>query len=48
MHVLGQWKRATARYGRGRYSLWTDDIGLALYLLGCIRGQGDLPLLDVL
>jgi hypothetical protein len=48
MHALGQWERATARYGRGRYSLWTGDVGLALYLLGCIRGQGDLPLLDVL
>jgi hypothetical protein len=28
----------------GRYSLWTGDLGTALYLADCIDGSGALPL----
>ena len=30
----------------GRYTLWTGEAGLALFLLDCIDGQADLPTLD--
>lgn len=47
MHAIGQWKAATAHYGRGRYSLWTGDAGLAVYLAHCMKGAGGLPCLEV-
>jgi hypothetical protein len=31
-------------HGRGRYTLWTGDLGTALYLADCIDGGGTLPL----
>jgi hypothetical protein len=33
--------------GRGRYSLWTGDIGLAIYLWDCITEQPRFPMIDV-
>jgi len=47
MHAIEQWREHTARYGRGRYSLWTGDAGLALYLWDCVRGEGEFPTVDV-
>ena len=32
--------------GRGRYSLWTGDLGVALYLADCITGRGVYPVFD--
>jgi hypothetical protein len=29
---------------RGRYTLWTGDLGIALYLADCVDGGGKLPL----
>lgn len=43
MHALGQARSAARTYGHGRYSLWTGDLGLALFLLDCIDGAGELP-----
>ncbi|MGH0033774.1 MAG: lanthionine synthetase C family protein [Myxococcota bacterium] len=37
MHAIAQRERARARYGRGRYTLWTGDGGLAVYLQHCIE-----------
>ncbi|MFQ4140360.1 lanthionine synthetase C family protein [Nodosilinea sp. PGN35] len=48
MHAIGQYQRAKERYGLGRYSLWTGDLGLAVYLWHCITTEADLPSLDVL
>jgi Lanthionine synthetase C-like protein len=48
MHALDQWERMRARYAMGRYTLWTGDLGLALYLWDCIRGRASLPSIDVL
>jgi lanthionine synthetase-like protein len=48
MHAIGQAQRMRERYGRGRYSLWTGDPGLAVYLQHCIAGRGGVPSLDVL
>jgi hypothetical protein len=47
MHAIGQCERARREQGRGRYSLWTGDAGLAVYLWHCIAGQADLPALDI-
>ena len=32
---------------RGRYSLWTGDVGLAIYLWDCITGEPRFPTIDV-
>jgi hypothetical protein len=44
MHAIAQVERARTEYGRGRYSLWTGDVGTALYLADCIDGDGSPPL----
>lgn len=48
MHALLQSRAAMQEYGRGRYSLWTGDIGVALFLLDCLDGAGELPTLAYL
>jgi hypothetical protein len=47
MHAAGQVERLRAEHGRGRYSLWTGDVGVALYLAACIRSDSAMPSLDV-
>ena len=32
--------------GAGRFSLWTGDLGTAVYLQSCLAGTSDLPALD--
>jgi hypothetical protein len=44
MHAAGQAEQSRSDYGRGRYTLWTGDLGTALYLADCIDGKGELPL----
>jgi hypothetical protein len=44
MHTVAQVERARREHGRGRYSLWTGDIGTALYLADCVDGDGEPPL----
>ena len=44
MHAAGQVERSRLLYGRGRHTLWTGDLGTALYLADCIDGGGKLPL----
>jgi hypothetical protein len=41
MHALAQVKRRDSRY-----SLWTGDVGVALYASDCIEGRGRLPVLE--
>jgi hypothetical protein len=48
MHAIAQSERAQQQYGRRRYSLWTGDPGLAVYLWHCLTGSGGLPALDIL
>ncbi len=43
MHAIEQVDRERARRGRGRYTLWTGDIGVALYLRSCIDVVADFP-----
>jgi lantibiotic modifying enzyme len=48
MHALAQQGRMQQQHGQGRYTLWTGDAGLAVYLWHCIRGVAALPALDVM
>ena len=47
MHAIAQFEDETARAGRLRHSLWTGDIGLAIFLWDCLRGKTQFPTLDV-
>jgi hypothetical protein len=46
MHALEQVTRLRARRGRGRYSLWTGDLGVALFAADCIDARASYPVLD--
>ncbi len=48
MHALVQGEAMRRKYGQGRYSLWTGDPGVAIYLWHCVKGAGSMPGLDVL
>lgn len=47
MHAIDQCEAALTKFGQRKYSLWTGDLGLAVYLWDCIRGGGAFPTLDV-
>jgi hypothetical protein len=47
MTAIAQCREARRRYGRGRYALWTGDVGLAVFLRDCITGEPAFPTLDV-
>lgn len=47
MHGIAQTQADHTRYGRGQYSLWTGDLGFAIYLWDCLSGQPQFPTLDV-
>jgi len=47
MTAIAQCRETRARTGRGRYSLWTGDVGLAIYLADCLRGEPRFPTIDV-
>ena len=46
MHAIDQFDDHASRYGQLRYSLWTGDLGLAIYLWNCIEGGAAFPTLD--
>jgi lantibiotic modifying enzyme len=48
VHSMGQRDRMRQQYGQGRYTLWTGDAGLAVYLWHCLQGTAKLPGLDAL
>ena len=43
MHAIGQVERERADFGRGRYSLFTGDIGVALFLRHLLDGEDRFP-----
>lgn len=45
-HAAEQVERERRARGRGRHTLWTGDLGVALYLESCRAGTADLPTLD--
>jgi hypothetical protein len=44
MHAATQVEHTRARHGQGRQTLWTGDLGAALFLADCLDGGGALPL----
>jgi len=46
MHALEQAERLREQHGRGRYSLWTGDVGVALYAADCLDGRAEYPFFD--
>jgi lanthionine synthetase-like protein len=46
VHALEQVERLRAENGRGRYSLWTGDLGVAIYAADCVDGRTDYPIFD--
>jgi hypothetical protein len=48
MAAIDQVRGARAAFGRGRYSLWTGDPGLAVYLWHCTTGEPRFPTIGVL
>jgi hypothetical protein len=46
MHALEQVQRLRERRGSGRYSLWTGDVGTALFAADCIAARSSYPVLD--
>ena len=47
MHGIEQAEAEARRHGRMRYSLWTGDLGFAIYLWDCVHGTAAFPTLDV-
>jgi Lanthionine synthetase C-like protein len=48
VHALEQVERMRAERGRGRYSLWTGDVGVALYAADCLDARAAYPVVDTL
>lgn len=46
MHALGQVERQRKERGRGRYSLWTGELGAAVYAADCLEERAVYPILD--
>jgi hypothetical protein len=47
VHALGQVERLRAMNSRGRYSLWTGDLGTALFAAACLDEDARYPILDI-
>ena len=43
MHSIEQCDRALKKYGQRKFSLWTGDLGLAVYLWDCISATANFP-----
>ncbi len=48
MHAIGQSEKMKQEHGPGRYTLWTGDPGLAVYLWQCLVGSDGMPGLDLI
>lgn len=46
-NAIEQCRAERKQIGRGRYSLWTGDVGLAIYLWDCLTGKPYFPTVDV-
>ena len=48
MHGIGQYQSFKELHGQGWSSLWTGDLGFAVYLLQCIEVDSGFPTMDFL
>ena len=47
MHAAAQVEADRSRSGRGRHTLWTGDLGTAMYLRQCLDGGSALPAIEL-
>jgi len=47
MTAIAQCREVRTQTGRGRYALWTGDVGLAVYLWDCLTADPRFPSVDV-
>jgi lantibiotic modifying enzyme len=47
MNTIDQYWLSKEVYHQGRYTLWTGDLGMAVYLWDCINGEANFPTIDV-
>ncbi len=47
MHSAAQVAAVRRRYGHGRHTLWTGDLGTAVYLQQCLAGTSEVPTIDL-
>jgi hypothetical protein len=47
VHAARQVEAERTHLGRGHYTLWTGDVGVALYLQACISADAAVPTIDV-
>ena len=45
-HAAAQVEAARRQHGQGRHTLWTGDLGTAMFLQACLAGTAELPALD--
>jgi hypothetical protein len=48
MHAIEQQERDAKEYAQRRYTLWTGDLGLAIYLWNCINATDRFPTVDTM
>ena len=48
VHALEQTRHLREKHRRGRYSLWTGDLGVALYAADCLEARTRYPFLESL
>jgi lantibiotic modifying enzyme len=48
VHALAQAERIATANGRRRYSLFTGDVGTALFAAACLDGDARFPIIDVM
>jgi hypothetical protein len=46
VHAVEQVERGRESRGRGRYSFWTGDVGVALFAADCLDGRAAYPIMD--
>jgi lanthionine synthetase-like protein len=46
MHAAAQVEAERERHGRGRHTLWTGDLGTAVFLCRCLDGGSELPAIE--
>jgi lantibiotic modifying enzyme len=47
MNAIDQYRLSKEVYRQGRYTLWTGDLGTAVYLLDCINEEANFPSIDI-
>jgi hypothetical protein len=47
MHAIAQSEAEAKTFGQRRHTLWSGDLGMAVYLLDCIEARARFPTMDV-